>query len=92
MQRNTSQQSKERKQQKEKGSSLNKKKRGQVLHYRISIQPYTSYNLPMLPVSTAQTNTLDQTFAYDGLDRLIWANAKHRYQTPGCTSFPQCLG
>ena len=24
--------------------------------------------------STAQTNTLDQTFAYDGLDRLIWAN------------------
>ena len=24
--------------------------------------------------STAQTNTIDQTFAYDGMDRLIWAN------------------
>jgi RHS repeat-associated protein len=24
--------------------------------------------------NTAQTNTLDQTFAYDGIDRLIWAN------------------
>jgi RHS repeat-associated protein len=24
--------------------------------------------------NTAQTNTLDQTFAYDGVDRLIWAN------------------
>jgi RHS repeat-associated protein len=24
--------------------------------------------------NTAQTNTIDQTFAYDGVDRLIWAN------------------